>query len=169
MGGLIAQYNSNTSAGTGAAAGIFFLFAIAAYVFYSYCLGLIFRKAGQPLWAGFVPLYNTYIVLKIIGRPGWWLILFFIPIVNIVIGIIVYFDLAKSFGKGVGFGLGLFFLSFIFIPILAFSDAQYLGPTAALGYPPPPGYPPPGYPPPHGYPPPPESPPQGGGQWDASK
>jgi hypothetical protein len=52
-------------------------------------------------------------------------------------------------------------LSFIFIPILAFSDAQYLGPVAAgvppTGYPPPPGYPPSGYPP------------QGGGQWDAPK
>jgi hypothetical protein len=160
MGGLVAQYNTNTSSGVGAAAGIFFfLLAIALYVFYGYCLGVVFRKAGQPLWAGFVPFYNTYIILKIVGRPGWWLILYFIPIVNVVVGIIVYIDLAKSFGKGVGFGLGLFFLSFIFIPILAFSDARYLGPVAAsggppTGYPPPPGYPPSGYPP------------QSGGQWD---
>jgi hypothetical protein len=163
MGGLIAQYNSNTSAGTGAAAGIFFLFAIAAYVFYGYCWGLVFRKAGQPLWAGFVPIYSTYVTLKIIGRPWWWLLLLLIPIVNVVLWIIIYLDLAKSFGKGVGFGLGLLFLSFIFVPILAFSDARYLGPVAApggppTGYPPPPGYPPPGYPP-SGYPP------QGGGQW----
>src|SRR4030081_163362 len=119
MGGLVAQYNSNTSSGPGAAAFLFFfLFAVAAYVFYGYCLGLVFRKAGQPLWAGFVPFYNTYVILKIVGRPGWWLILYFSPIVNVVVGIIVYLDLAKSFGKGLGFGLGLFFLSFIFIPIL---------------------------------------------------
>jgi hypothetical protein len=163
MGGLVAQY-SNTSSGPGAGVvALFILVGIAAYVFYSYCLGLIFQKAGQPLWAGFVPFYNTYIILKIIGRPGWWLILFFIPIVSIIVAIIVYIDLAKSFGKGTGYGLALFFLSFIFIPILAFSDARYLGPAAVAGgppggYPPPPGYPPSDYPP-AGYPP------EGGGQW----
>jgi hypothetical protein len=162
MAGLVAQYNSNTSLGVGASI-LFFLLGLAVYVFYGYCLGVVFRKAGRPLWAGFVPFYNTYIILKIVGRPGWWLILYFIPIVNVVVGIIVYIDLAKSFGKGVGFGLGLFFLSFIFIPILAFSDARYLGPVAAPGgppggYPPPPGYPPADYPP-SGYPP------QGGSQW----
>jgi hypothetical protein len=168
MGGLVAQYNSNTSSGMSAGAVIFvLLLALAVYVFYGYCLGLIFQKAGQPLWAGFVPIYNTYIILKIIGRPGWWLLLFLIPFVNFVVSIIMYVDLAKAFGKGTGYGLALFFLSFIFIPILAFNDARYLGPVAApggppSGYPPPPGYPPPGYPPP-------SYPPQGGGQWDAPK
>jgi hypothetical protein len=161
MGGLVAQY-SNTSSGLGAGVFIlFFLIGIAVYVFYGYCLGLVFQKAGQPLWAGFVPLYNTYILLKIVGRPGWWLIFYFIPILNLIFTIIVYLDLAKSFGKGVGFALGLIILSFIFIPILAFSDARYLGPVAAPGgppggYPPPPGYPSSGYPP-------------QGGQWDAPK
>jgi hypothetical protein len=163
MGGLVAQYNSNTSSGLGAGVAILFiLIGIAVYVFYGYCLGLVFRKAGQPLWAGFVPIYNSYILLKVVGRPGWWLILYFIPVINFIITIIVYLDLAKSFGKGVGFALGLIILSFIFIPILAFSDARYLGPVAASGgppggYPPPPGYPPSGYPP------------QSGSQWDAPK
>ncbi len=50
-----------------------------------------------------------------------------IPIVNVVIGIIVMIDLAKSFGKGAGFGIALFLLSFIFIPILGFGDAKYQG------------------------------------------
>jgi hypothetical protein len=167
MAALIAQYNSNTSSGLGVGVAIlFFLFGIALYVFFGYCWGLVFRKAGQPLWAGFVPIYNYYVTLKIIGRPGWWLILFFIPIVNIIVTLIMYLDLARSFGQGAGFGLGLFFLWFVFIPILAFSDAQYLGPVSAPGGPPsgypPPAYPPSGYPP-SGYPPP------GGGQWDAPK
>jgi len=161
MGGLVTQY-SNTSSGVSAAAGIFFfLITIAVWAFYGYCLGLIFQKAGQPLWAGFIPIYNYYVVLKIVGRPVWWLILYIIPIVNIVITFIVYLDLAKSFGKGAGFGVALFFLAFIFIPILAFSDAQYLGPAAGPRYPPP-GYPPAGYPPP-GYPA------QGAGPWDAPR
>jgi hypothetical protein len=149
MGGLFAQY-SNTSSGMGAGASIgFFLVVVAVYLFYGYCIGRIFQKAGRPLWEGFVPIYNYYVTLKIVGRPGWWLILYIIPIVNVVITIIVYYDLARSFGKGVGFTVGLFLLWFIFLPILAFSDARYVGPAAGGG--PPGGYPPPGYPPP-GYP-----------------
>jgi hypothetical protein len=152
MGGLVFAQYSDTSSGMGAGFTILFiLVGLAAYLFYGYCLGLVFQKAGQPLWAGFVPIYNTYIMLKIVGRPGWWLILYFIPFINFIITIIVYLDLAKSFGKGVGFALGLIILPFIFIPILAFSDARYLGPVAgpggpSAGYPPPPGFPPPGYP-----------------------
>ena len=89
----------------------------------------IFTKAGQPGWACLIPIYNIYILCKIVGRPGWWVILMFIPFVNFVIGIILCIDLAKSFGQGVGFGLGLVFLSFIFYPILGFGSAQYQGPS----------------------------------------
>jgi uncharacterized membrane protein YhaH (DUF805 family) len=68
--------------------------------------------------------------LKIVGRPGWWLVLFIIPFVNIVIWIIVAIDLAKSFAKSTGFAIGLIFLDFIFIPILGFGSAEYAGPAA---------------------------------------
>src|SRR2546421_8569948 len=63
----------------------------------------VFTKAGQPGWAVLIPFYNTYILLKIVGRPGWWLLLFFLPFVNIIVAIIVYYDLVKAFGQGVGF------------------------------------------------------------------
>jgi uncharacterized protein DUF5684 len=95
----------------------------------------VFTKAGKPGWAAIIPIYNIYVLLQIVGRPWWWLLLMFIPVVNFVIGIIVMIDLAKSFGKGVGFGLGLLFLSFIFYPMLGFGDAQYVGPAAAQGSP----------------------------------
>src|SRR6266567_5944750 len=58
----------------------------------------VFEKARQPGWASLVPFYNFYILLKIVGRPGWWLVLVFIPIVGIVIAAIVAIDVAKSFG-----------------------------------------------------------------------
>ncbi len=93
---------------------------------------IIFTKADRPGWASLIPFYNLYVILKIVGRPGWWLILFFIPFVNIVFGIIVIIDLSKSFGHGGGFALGLIFLGPIFHWILAFGDSQYQGP-AALG------------------------------------
>jgi hypothetical protein len=91
----------------------------------------IFVKAGQPGWASIIPIYNAYIICKIAGKPGWWVILLFIPIVNFVIAIILWVELAKRFGKGIGYAIGLILLSFIFVPMLGFSDATYEGPAAA--------------------------------------
>jgi hypothetical protein len=106
------------------------LVALAVAVVVLAGLWKVFTKAGQPGWAVIVPFYNMIVLLKIVGRPLWWLILMLIPLVSIVILIIVYIDLAKSFGKGAGFGVGLALLSFIFVPILGFGDARYLGPAA---------------------------------------
>ncbi len=95
-------------------------------------LWMIFQKAGKPGWAAIVPIYNAIVLLEVVGRPTWWVILLcFVPFVNLIIGIIVTFDLAKSFGKGGGFGVGLLLLPFIFYPVLAFGDAEYQGPAAA--------------------------------------
>ncbi len=90
-----------------------------------------FAKAGQPGWAAIIPIYNIVVMLQITGRPIWWLALFFIPIVNWVVAIIIPIDIAKSFGKDVLFGLGLAFFGFIFYPILGFGSATYRGPSAA--------------------------------------
>jgi uncharacterized membrane protein YoaK (UPF0700 family) len=70
-------------------------------------------------------------MLEIVGRPWWWIILFFIPLVNIVIGFLVALDLSRSFGHDLAFALGLFFLGIIFYPILAFGGDTYAGPAAA--------------------------------------
>jgi len=87
----------------------------------------VFSKAGQPGWAVIIPIYNIYIMCKVAGRPGWWVLLMFIPLVNFIIAIILNIDIAKNFGKGVGFGIGLIFLPFIFLPILGFGSAEYQG------------------------------------------
>jgi len=91
----------------------------------------VFTKAGQPGWFSIIPIFNLFILLKIVGRPWWFLILLFIPLVNIFAFAVVSMDVAKSFGKGIGFAIGLFFLSFIFYPILGFGKAEYQGPAAA--------------------------------------
>lgn len=85
----------------------------------------VFVKAGHPGWASLIPFYNLYILTQIAGRPWWWLLLFLIPLVNIVIAIILSIDIARKFGKGVGFAIGMVFLGFIFYPILGFGDAKY--------------------------------------------
>jgi hypothetical protein len=130
---VLAQSSSGGGSGGGAAAaglGLFFLFYIALIIFFIATFWKIFTKAGQPGWAAIVPFYNMYIWCKIVGRPGWWIVLMFIPVVSLVIGIILVLDLAKSFGKGIGFSLGMIFLSFIFYPILAWGSAEYQGPAA---------------------------------------
>ena len=85
-----------------------------------------FEKAGKPGWGVLIPIFNVILMLQIAGRPIWWIILLLIPVVNCVIAIIVALDIAKNFGRGVGFGLGLVFFPFIFYPILGFGDAKYL-------------------------------------------
>lgn len=88
----------------------------------------IFEKAGQPGWAAIIPIYNCIILLKIVGKPTWWVILFLIPFVNYVFIIWTYNMLSKSFGKDEGFTVGLLLLGIVFFPILAFSDIRYIGP-----------------------------------------
>lgn len=104
---------------------LFVLLWLAVLIFMIAAMWKVLVKAGQPGWGILIPFYNTYLILKVAGRPGWWLILYFIPLVNIIIELIVSIDIARNFRKGTGFGLGLFFLSFIFFPILAFGSATY--------------------------------------------
>jgi hypothetical protein len=87
----------------------------------------MFSKAGKPGWACIVPIYNVVVMLQIAGRPVWWLLLFFIPFVNVIVGIMVAFDIARAFGKGAMYGIGLAFFGFIFYPLLGFGDADYVG------------------------------------------
>ncbi len=99
------------------------ILAIAALILASYWK--IFKKAGHPGWTALVPFYNTTVLLEMIGKPLWWVVLVLIPGVNIVISVIITIRIAKVFGKGGGFGIGLILLPFIFAPILAFGKAQY--------------------------------------------
>jgi hypothetical protein len=116
------------AAGLGAlCGGVGFLIQLAIAVLIIVSMWKIFTKAGQPGWASIIPFYNIYVLLQVAGKPGWWLILMLIPGVNIIFWIIALVGLAQNFGKGVGFILGLIFLPMIFYPILAFSNAQYLG------------------------------------------
>jgi hypothetical protein len=104
------------------------LLCIIVIVFYLYCMWRIFVKAGKPGWAAIIPIYNLLVELEIVGRPWYWLFLMFIPVVDVVLGIIILFRMAKVYGHSVGFGFGLLFLSYIFMPILAFDQSTYLGP-----------------------------------------
>ena len=115
----------------GSAGPVFWIVCLAVILFNIWCLWRVFEKAGKPGWAAIIPIYNLVVLLQIVGKPIWWIILFIIPIVSLIVAIIVYVALAKVFGKGVGFALGLIFLGFIFLPILAFGSATYTKPAGA--------------------------------------
>jgi hypothetical protein len=91
----------------------------------------VFSKAGKPGWAAIVPIYNIIIMLEIAGKPIWWILLCLIPVVNLIIIIIVMVEIAKAFGHGVGFAIGMILLGFIFVPILGFGSSQYIGARSA--------------------------------------
>lgn len=104
---------------------------LAVIAFFLATFWKIFEKAGRPGWAAIIPIYNVIVLLQIVGRPIWWIVLLIIPLVNVVIGFLLALDLSRSFGHDLAFALGLFFLGFIFYPVLAFSGATYRGPAAA--------------------------------------
>jgi Family of unknown function (DUF5684) len=132
---LLAQveYSSSYTSQGQAPSPIAMIFGLLIALLLIVAMWKVFTKDGQPGWASIIPIYNIYIWCKIVGRPAWWIILLFIPFVNFIIGIILSIDMAKSFGKGASFGIGLALLGFIFWPILGFGSAQYQGPSASQG------------------------------------
>ena len=85
----------------------------------------VFQKAGEPGWAAIIPIYNLYVLVKVSGNTWWWFLMFFIPILNFFATLKVSINVAGKFNRGLLFGLGLMFLSFIFYPLLGFGDYQY--------------------------------------------
>ena len=87
----------------------------------------IFAKAGKPGWAAIVPIYNVVVFLQVVGRPVWWIVLLLIPVVGWIVSIVLLNDLARAFGKGIGYTLGLIFLTPVFLLVLGFGSDPYLG------------------------------------------
>lgn len=89
----------------------------------------IFKKAGEHGWAVFVPFYNVYVLTKITWGNGWLFLLMLLPLGNFVFLIFTWIKLARVFGKGGGYAVGLIFLPVIFLPMLGFGgSAVYQGP-----------------------------------------
>ena len=109
----------------------FYICILAFTVINCIFLWKIFAKAGIPGWWALIPFANYYKSFELFWDrgKGWMFILMFIPIANIVVSIMLCLRMAKSFGKGAGFGVGLIFLSTIFYAILAFGNASYIGPN----------------------------------------
>ena len=82
-------------------------------------------KAGERGWAWIIPFYNVFVFLRVARLPAWYLILMLVPIVNLIPLALMYHGIAKNFGKGTGFAVGIWLLPWIFYPILGFGSATF--------------------------------------------
>lgn len=104
---------------------VFFPIIIAQLVGY----WMLFEKAGENGWKALIPVYSFVIILKIVGRPWWWIFYAFIPLINVFVGIGVYVDLLNCFGKVrlKDHALGILF-SFVYLPYIGSrEEVKYLG------------------------------------------
>lgn len=130
---------------------------VLAVVFVWYVLQVIaywriFAKAGEPGWKSLIPVYNDYVMFKIVWQPKFFWVTLLVSFVSsflfnygepgsalVTVSYLLFFvaaafevvciyKLSKAFGHGVPFAVGLFFLAPIFRLILAFSGDTYQGP-----------------------------------------
>ncbi|WP_224484472.1 signal peptidase I [Robertkochia aurantiaca] len=76
-----------------------FLFFLLVQVIHFLGTWKLYKKAGRKPWEALVPVYNAVILMKIINRPWWWVILLFIPIINLIMFPVVWVETIRSFGR----------------------------------------------------------------------
>ena len=117
-------YNYNPMASTSGVIG-----GLVGYILTVVALWPVFTKAGKPGWGAIIPIYNTYLLIKIAGYHGATILLYVIPIVNIIWGIVVAVGVGRAFGKGGAFSFFLLWLlSIIGFFIIGYGRSRYLGP-----------------------------------------
>ena len=94
----------------------------------------LFAKAGRQRWEAFIPFYNYYVLLQLTGRPNWWLVFAFIPVLNLLFWLGLTVDLLNSFKKDRFYehALGVVF-PFVYLIYLGYFDkCEYVGLTIDL-------------------------------------
>ena len=123
------DYPKAAAAGAGFIGGFFtflmILIILACVVLTVIAQWKIFTKAGKEGWKSLIPIYNTYTLLQILNMEPLLCLLMLLPVSSFMLSIVMDVKLAKSFGKGTGFAIGLILLGPIFYMILGFGDAQY--------------------------------------------
>lgn len=125
------SYDAAYAAAASGVSAAYVILSLAISVLTLVAMWKLFVKAGKAGWKCLIPFYNTYCLYDIAWGNGWLFLLMFVPCVNVVVGIMMLFKLAKAFGQGTGFGFGLLFLNTIFILILGFGSAEYVGPQVS--------------------------------------
>ncbi len=135
------EVQQNLAMTMGTILGALLVYALAWTIIGCVALWKLFKKAGQPGWKIFIPIYNLVTLYKISGISPWWVLVLMIAsgvstipnaiavtfalLVAIAINVYQCYKLSKSFGKGIGYTLGLLVFNSIFYLILGLGDAKY--------------------------------------------
>jgi len=97
------------------------LIILAAYAYIAFSIQTIAGKTNTAnAWMAWIPILNIWLLCEIGGRPGWWVVLMFIPLVNIVIATMIWGAVSEARGKASWLGI------FILLPILNLFLPGYL-------------------------------------------
>ncbi|WP_378185041.1 signal peptidase I [Aquimarina sp. W85] len=100
----------------------------------------LYQKAGRQAWEAAVPVYNAVVLMKIINRPWWWVILLFIPMINVIMLPVIWVETIRSFGKHetkdtvlVVLTLGFYIYYLNYVLDIAYIQERSLKPRTAAG------------------------------------
>tara|TARA_B100001059_G_scaffold135665_1_gene135955 strand:- start:331 stop:2034 length:1704 start_codon:yes stop_codon:yes gene_type:complete len=97
------------------------LFALALQVIHFLGTWKLYNAAGYKKWHAAIPIFNAIVLMKIIGRPKWWVILLFIPTINLILFGVIWVETIRCFGKNkmidtilvlLTFGLSIYSLNY---------------------------------------------------------
>ena len=106
---------------------LFMIVGMIGFISWAPVAGLwrIFEKAHESGWAAIVPVQREIVMARIVEKPAWWGLLLLVPGVNIPMWFLVHIEIAKKFGQGAGFGIGMALFFPIFYCILGFGEYKY--------------------------------------------
>jgi len=104
------------------------IFGLAIQVVHFLGTWKLYKAAGEAPWKALVPVYNAIVLLKIIHRPKWWVLLLFLPVINLMIFMVFWIDTVKHFGKSktIDSVLAVVTLGFYIYVINYQSDPKYI-------------------------------------------
>lgn len=111
------------------------VFVLAVYIYFAVCLMKIAKKTNTPNgWMAWIPVVNLILMIQIAKKPLWWIILFFIPLVNIVFSILVWMAICDVLGKPNWLGILMIVpVANVIVPgYLAFSKIEPVQPTVNI-------------------------------------
>lgn len=116
--------NMDPAVGMGFIAGMFgfmFIIFLVLYVFYAICLMKIAKKSNTPnAWLAWIPIANIVLMLQVAKKPIWWIVLFFVPLVNLIITVLIWAGISAAMKKPEWLGI------LILIPIANLVLPAYL-------------------------------------------
>ncbi|MFA5777314.1 MAG: DUF5684 domain-containing protein [Parcubacteria group bacterium] len=103
------------------------IFAIAVYLYVAICLVKIAKKTNtENAWFAWIPILNLILMIQIAKKPMWWIIMFFIPFVNLIFSILLWMAISEAVKKPSWIGILMIIpVANIIVPgYLAFSKME---------------------------------------------